>query len=329
MLPICPKIPLIITVKKESEKMMSPSLLTPIKNSWILIRSIAVISSSVTTIVSTVLPLFLYYSISKVNLLPIFLLLIVGAFLIHGVLTHVLNDYIDNKSGTDQHSPAILSGGSRVIQTGVISASRLWMIGKWLIFLLGMGIIGLVVFEFYKIAILLAIGLWGAISYSLPPLRLSYRPFIGEWLATFPSVLVLGLAGAWLTLDTIPEWALQNAIINALFCIAWVMVHHIPDRDADINASPVKKTSVVWASERFGSAFSRLPALLYFVLTGILALWLGADRIWAMIGLIAIVGTAIFLVIKMQIDDHYQVSAYEKMILILAMINGVWLGIFI
>ncbi|MRH41366.1 prenyltransferase [Aquibacillus halophilus] len=300
-----------------------------IKGGWLLLRSIAVISSSVTTIVSTVLPIYLYYSIPTEALIPTFLLLLFAAFLIHGVLTHVLNDYFDDKSGTDHHSPAILSGGSRVIQMGFISASSLWRFGKILIFLLGMTVIGLVIFDFNKIAILLIIGLWGSISYSLPPLRLSYRPFVGEWLATFPSVLALGLAGAWLTLDSIPQWALQNAIINALFCIAWVMVHHIPDRDADKEATPSKITSVVWASEKFGPFFSRLPALLYFFLTGICAFWLGFDRTIAMVGLIILVGAAIFLVIKMQVSDPNHVSAYEKIILILAMINGVWLGIFI
>ncbi|MEC5425761.1 prenyltransferase [Virgibacillus sp. C22-A2] len=308
---------------------MNQSFLAPIKNSWILLRSIAVTSSSVTTIVSTVLPLFLYYSVANDKLLFIFLLLFFGAFLIHGVLTHMLNDYVDYQSGTDQNSPAILSGGSRVIQTGIISASTLWLLGKWLIFSLSVIVIGLLVFGYYKVALLLAIGIWGAISYSLPPLRLSYRPFIGEWLSMFPSVFVLGLAGAWLTLDTIPEWALQNAIINALFCLAWVMVHHIPDREADRMAEPIKRTSVVWAMEKFGPAFSRLPALLYFAMTGLCAVWLGTDRIWAMIGTLAVAGSALFLVLKMQIEDHDQVTAYEKIILILAMINGVWLGIFI
>ncbi|HLS10480.1 prenyltransferase [Lentibacillus sp.] len=308
---------------------MNQTFLAPLKNSWILLRSIAVISSSITTIVSTMLPIFLYYSVSNNRLLLIFLLLVFGAFLIHGVLTHVLNDCVDHTSGTDQNSPAILSGGSRVIQTGVISASSLWLLGKWLVFSLGLIVIGLIIFGFYKIAILLAIGIWGAVSYSLRPLQLSYRPFIGEWLSMFPSVFILGLGGAWLTLDSIPIWALQNAMINALICMAWVMVHHIPDREADRMASPIKITSVVWSVEKFGSAFSRLPALLYFALTGLCAVWLGTDRIWAMIGTLAVAGTAIFLVLKMQVDDHDQVSAYEKIILLLAMITGVWLGIFI
>jgi len=303
--------------------------LSKLKGAWLLLRSIAVISSSVATIISTFIPLFLYYPTSVDKLISIFLLLVLGAFLIHGVLTHILNDYIDHESGTDIHSPAILSGGSRVIKTGLISSETLWRLGKGLILILSMVVIAFIIFDYYKLAILLSIGLWGSISYSLPPLRLSYRPFVGEWLSTFPSVLFLGLAGAWLTLDHIPEWALQNAVINALFCIAWVMIHHIPDRKADKQATPPKQTSVVWATDKFGSAFSRLPALFYFVLTGMCALWLGFDRLWAMIGLLAILITVISLIIKMKENDDHQVSAYEKLILMLAIVNAVWLGIFI
>ncbi|SFJ52591.1 1,4-dihydroxy-2-naphthoate octaprenyltransferase [Halobacillus dabanensis] len=308
---------------------MFTQALSTIKTGWLLLRSVAVISSSVATIVSTMLPLYLYFPISGNQWMITFTLLVLGAFLIHGVLTHLLNDYIDDQSGTDAHSPAILSGGSRVIQTGLVSSQTMWQLGKGLIVVLLMTTIAFAFFQFYKLAILLAIGLWGAISYSLPPFRLSYRPFVGEWLATFPSVLFLGLAGAWLTFDTLPEWAVQNAAINALFCIAWVMVHHIPDRDADQQAHPIKQTSVVWAANKFGPAYSRLPALFYFGMTGLCAFWLGTERMWAAFGMVAIVITAICLIFKMDVDDHQQVSNYEKIILILAMINAVWLGIFI
>ncbi|MCP3031655.1 prenyltransferase [Halobacillus sp. A1] len=303
--------------------------ISALKGSWLLLRSIAVISSSVATIVSTVLPLYLYFSIPNQTMIPLFFLLVLGAFIIHGVLTHILNDYVDHLSGTDEHSPAILSGGSRVIQTGYITSDKLWKIGQFLIVLLLVTIITFTALSFYKLAILLSIGLWGAISYSLPPLQLSYRPFLGEWLSTFPSVLFLGLAGAWLTLDHLPEWVLQNAVINALFCIAWVMVHHIPDLEADKKAIPVKQTSVVWSVEKFGIGFSRLPSLLYFGLTGVCVIWLGFDRLLAGFGLLAFVTAAVYLIIKMKVEDPEQVSTYEKIILILAMLNAVLLGIFI
>src|SRR5699024_12217218 len=67
-----------------------------------------------------------------------------------------------------------------------------------------------------KVTFLIIVGVWSAISYSLSPLRLSYRPFWGEWLSLFPAMFFLGIADTWLILDTIPMLAIQNALINAI-----------------------------------------------------------------------------------------------------------------
>lgn len=308
---------------------MPQNFFNQLRIGWTLIRFIAVASSSVATIVSTMLPLFLYSHVPNGKLFLILLLLLFGGVYIHGVLTHILNDQADYLSGTDQNSPAILSGGSRLIQNDLITITHLSRLGKQLILATSLGILILVVAGFYKLGILLAVGLWSAWSYSLKPLQLSYKPFIGEWLSMFPAILMLGLGGAWIALDTIPEWAVQNAVINALFCSAWVMVHHIPDRNADRASSPAKVTSVVWAVDRFGLAFARLPALIYFGMIAACAFWLAADRLWGAIGVFVISVIAIGLVLKMRIDDDAHVSAQEKILLILAMITSVWLGIFI
>ncbi|QQK77543.1 prenyltransferase [Salicibibacter cibarius] len=297
--------------------------------SWQLLRFVAVASSSFATILSTLLPLILHYSISADFIISLFLLLISGALLIHGVLTHILNDVTDYKSGTDAHSPAILSGGSRVSQDGHITIITLEKLGKQLILAIVFTSIALAFLGLHELSILLLIGVWAAASYSRPPLQLSYRPFAGEVFSLFPSMLALGLAGAWLALDDIPMWALQNATINALFCVAWVMVHHIPDRYADQQAIPMKRTSIVWSMETFGHEFSRFPAFFYLLLTGCCIFWLGTDRLWAALGLLAIVATSITLLKKMNINDDQQVSACEKIMLLLAIVNAIWLGVFI
>src|SRR5690625_7024141 len=87
---------------------------------WGILRLIAVVSSSVTAVISSLLPLLLYTSHSPVTLFYMFLFLCLGAIVVHGLLTHLFNDYADFTSGTDEYSPAILSGGSRVIQKGIM-----------------------------------------------------------------------------------------------------------------------------------------------------------------------------------------------------------------
>src|SRR5690625_5009133 len=98
---------------------------------WMLLRLLAVISSSIVTILSSLLPLFLYSSLSNHYVSSMCMFLSRGAITIHGMLTHLLNDYVYDLPGTDARSPARLSGGSRVIQKGVIRPQAVWKIGKW------------------------------------------------------------------------------------------------------------------------------------------------------------------------------------------------------
>ncbi|MBM7601257.1 1,4-dihydroxy-2-naphthoate octaprenyltransferase [Virgibacillus halotolerans] len=308
---------------------MANQVLTILRGGSVLLRSIAVISSSIATIISTTLPLFLYTSIPTGYLFSLFIMLTIGAFIIHGVLTHAFNDYADYHSGTDDYSPAILSGGSRVIQKGMIPLHTLGQLGKWLAIVLLIIAVLFAIFAQYELTILLLIGVWAAASYSLPPLRLSYRPFLGEWLSLFPAILFLGFSGPWIILGSIPLWAMQNAVINAFFCLAWVMVHHIPDLEADKQAVPMKRTSVVWFTNKFGLYSARIPALLYLLAAGLCALWIGTDRIWATISLVITIVIAVFFVMKVNVADHQQVTFCEKILLLLAMITAVSLGIFI
>lgn len=203
-----------------------------------LMRVVAVVTSSIATIISTVLPLAFGYDVSKFNLFLLFILLVIGGFLVHGVLTHVFNDITDFHSGTDQESPGLLSGGSRVLQTGTMTLGMLKRIGLIVTAILVFAAALFFLFGQIELAILCMVGLWGAATYSLAPFRFAYRPFLGEWLSLFPSLLLLGLAAPWIMLDHIPAWAWQNALINAIWCIAWVMIHHVPDIPADRRATP-------------------------------------------------------------------------------------------
>lgn len=295
---------------------------------WTLLRFIAVISSSIATILSSLLPFFLYTAHSTGYLIFMLIFLSVAAIAVHGVLTHLFNDYADFLSGTDAHSPAILSGGSRVIQKGMMRPQTVLKLGKWICMsLLTIAIVMLLVGR-YELAVLIFIGVWSAVSYSLPPLQLSYRPFLGEWFSLFPAIFFIGLAGPWIILGNIPLWAIQNAVINALICMVWVMVHHIPDLDADRMAIPIKRTSVVWFVEKLGLKYARFPALLYILITGLLVVWLFPERAIAGLILLGLLLLAFILVIKMDLSNNEQVSNDEKKLLLIAIVIAIVLGIF-
>ncbi|WP_347862340.1 prenyltransferase [Salimicrobium sp. PL1-032A] len=300
-----------------------------LRTGFTLLRLIAVLFSSVAAILSTMLPLYLYYSIPSIDLLRTLGLLLLGTVLIHGFLTHVLNDYMDSISGTDMDSPGILSGGSGVVRNGDMTPEALQRIGRLSIGVTVAIVILFLMLGFTKAAILLTIGLYSAVAYSLPALRFSYYPLLGEWAATFPAIFFIGIGGVWLVMETPPLWAIQNASIISVLCIAWIMVHHIPDRFADEQASPPKITSVVWTKRTFGDTYSRLPAILYFALAASLCIWLGAERMTAALGLLCLSVFSILIVINLNIDDPEHVSSGEKQLLLITWIAAIWLGIFI
>src|SRR5699024_327226 len=142
-----------------------------LKGMGMLLRVVAVVTSSVATAVSTWLPLLIHYEFSAVRLLLLLVLLISGAFLIHGALPHIFNDTAVFESGPDEHSPALLSGGSRVSQTGVMSVGQLRKIGSILTMSLVILSVLLAVVGQMELAILIVVGIWGAASYSLRPFR--------------------------------------------------------------------------------------------------------------------------------------------------------------
>lgn len=299
------------------------------KGVGMLLRVVAVVGSSVATVISTWLPLLIFYDFSAGGLLMLLALLITGAFMIHGMLTHVFNDITDFESGTDQFSPALLSGGSRVIQTGAMSVGMMKKIGLILTSLLLVLAVILAAAGQFELSILIIVGIWGAATYSLKPFRFAYLPFLGEWLSLFPSIFLLGMAAPWLMLDTMPAWAWQNALVNALWCLSWVMVHHIPDMEADRQAIPVKRTSVVWSVDKFGSAGAGYPAVLYLGMIGVVSIWMMASRPVAAIGVIALLAYGVFLVLGMNSKDAEEVTDVEKKLLLATMATAVWMGIFV
>ncbi len=308
---------------------MQSTARTVIETSWTLLRVVAVISSSIATILSSMLPLIFHSNINHERIFLTFILVSFGALIIHGALTHLYNDYADYLSGTDARSPAILSGGSRVIQRNLLSPYLVHQLATHLTISLFIVALVFAMTGYMKLTLLILIGIWAAYSYSMPPLRLSYRPFIGEGLSLFPAIFFLGVAIPWLLLDTIPLWVYQNTIINAFICMAWVMVHHIPDVQADQQANPIKRTSVVWFVEKFGRRAAVVPAIIYLILAAVVALTLFYNRFWHGLIVVLLLAFMARLVMKIDVENVQNVTQVEKLLLISASIIAILLVIWI
>ena len=166
------------------------------------------------------------------------LLTIVGACFVQLGL-NVANDVFDTMSGADDANvtPTKYSGGSRVIQYGLVSLRRMATIAT--VFYLAAGAIGLVLLATHGSPALLVIGIVGLIvslGYTAPPLKLVYRG-LGE-LAVALGFGPLMLLGAYVvqTGGTLSWEPFVASIPVALLVMLILYVNEIPDRRGDARA---------------------------------------------------------------------------------------------
>ena len=178
-------------------------------------------------------------------------LVLTSGIVCHGLLAHSANDYVDWSTGTDNNSPGLFSGGSRVIPEGYLALDSMWN---------GMGVatgLCLVLMALLYLRIGSPALLGGvvassaAIYYSLPPLMLAYHPVVGEWLAVVPALL----ACAWLAnVAALPGQTLTSSdwlliFVTALSVMGHLMFHHLSDIEADLAATPRKLTTPAYFSQ--------------------------------------------------------------------------------
>ena len=171
-------------------------------------------------------------------------LTVVGAAAVHLGL-NVSNDVFDDVLGADRlnYTPTPYSGGSRVIQYGLLTRREMALLSATFY---GLAIaIGLVLVTMTRSLELLAIGVLGVIvslGYTAPPLKLVYRG-LGEF-AVALGFGPLMLVGAYVVQTG--HVALEPVIASipvALLVALILYVNEIPDRPADEAAG--KRTLVV------------------------------------------------------------------------------------
>ncbi|MCX5780019.1 MAG: prenyltransferase, partial [Firmicutes bacterium] len=234
-----------------------------LKALYTLIRILPVLSWGIS---SSLVGLGFAYSLdNKVNWFN-YGLIILFIVLVHGVLSHAFNDREDWLSGTDQLSPGILSGGSGVIANQQYSLDELSLVGK-------AAILTATIIALYftwqigpSILFFLAIAFWSAIAYSCAPLKLSYHPFVGEWLCGFPAVFGCAVGTFYVLTNTVTVIILIAGTIQALLAIGLLMHHHLSDISSDLQATPRKLTTVAWVRITLGMAKTTWVEFVYFLL---------------------------------------------------------------
>jgi 1,4-dihydroxy-2-naphthoate octaprenyltransferase len=180
---------------------------------------------------------------------------------------NVANDVFDTAQGADDANvtPTKYSGGSRVIQYGLVSFRQ--MAGLATIFYVAAGLIGLLLLALRGSTALLVIGIVGfvvSIGYTAPPLKFVYRG-LGE-IAVAIGFGPLMLLGAYVV-QTRGALAWEPVVASlpiALLVALILYVNEIPDRRGDARAG--KRTLPVRLAKPTVIAGYRIAAVAAYVI---------------------------------------------------------------
>jgi 1,4-dihydroxy-2-naphthoate octaprenyltransferase len=229
------------------------------------------------------------------------ILTVVGAAFVQLGL-NVANDVFDSAQGADDANvtPTQFSGGSRVIQYGLVSFRRMAALSAG--FYLAAGVIGLVLLALRPSAALLVIGVVGfivSIGYTAPPLKLVYRG-LGEIAVAvgFGPLMLLGAyvvqSGGRLDLEPVVA-SLPIALLVALI----LYVNEIPDRRGDARAG--KRTLPVrWSKAAVIAGYRAAVVAAYVILVAGVA-----ARILPIPALLALLTVPLALQVSRGLEPNY------------------------
>lgn len=163
------------------------------------------------------------------------LLTIVGAAAVHLGL-NVANDVFDTRLGADDANvrPTQYSGGSRVIQYGLVSMRRMSTISVlFYAIAIACGLALLVASFSWALLVIGILGIVLSVGYTAPPLKLVYRGW-GE-LTTAVGFGPLMLVGAYVVQSggSISAGAVAASVPIAILVALILYVNEIPDREGD------------------------------------------------------------------------------------------------
>ena len=242
--------------------------------------------------------------------------------LLQGAVAHCVNELTDWRSGTDRDpAPRVLSGGSKVLRAGLLTERDLvWMGTGAAVLATGLGVVVAAERGWWLLAFG-AVGIVGAVAYTLPPLAAAYVPFVGEAVAVL-CVWACALGGFAVQTGSISAQVLLVGASHAAFCISMLMFHHYLDSGPDSRAQPPKRTTVV----RLGGA-ARAYGLA----------WAGVAAATALLGTLIVdvrlVPTAVAGVVAMmlhgrvQLDDPKAVTRAEAIVIGLGIVAAITSGI--
>lgn len=159
------------------------------------------------------------------------LLVFIGTVLIQGLLAHAVNDISDFE--VDMKTDLNGTNRYKVLVIGITSSNELKLLVA-IVFIISGFIAAYLYYQLgWKIYIFYAIGIYAPLAYSLPPLKLGWKPY-SEWTIVFPVLVTIVVASDFIATGSLSYLALFIGIIFALYNIIWFLVSrmmdYIPDK---------------------------------------------------------------------------------------------------
>ena len=196
------------------------------------------------------------------------------ATLVQGFETHAVNEIYDWRSGTDRASvPRVLSGGSKVLNRGLLSTRELWGVFGVSAALIAVLTAILAIARSWAILLFVIPGFVSGLFYTLPPVRTAYRPFAGELLGGFLGVHLCVLGGYYVQALTISPAVVVAAVGYACVCVSMLLMHHYLDVEADLAATPPKRTTIAYLGREAGKAYTLMYAVGALFVFAVLGFW--------------------------------------------------------
>lgn len=181
----------------------------------------------------------------------LFLLSLLGAVATNAGL-NLSNDYFDHLSGNDarNETPTPFSGGSRMIQQGVVSAKQVLLISLGFYALAIIIGLYLAATRGWPLLVIGGIGMFIALFHNAPPIRLYHiAPGVGELASGIGCGPLIVLGCYYVQTQTLSWEAFGASGPVALLATAILYINEFPDRQAD--AAVGRKTlPVVLGTER-------------------------------------------------------------------------------
>lgn len=202
----------------------------------------------------------------------VFAFVLLMAALVQGYPAHTINEIYDWQSGSDRlpvsgeqggHARSgrrLVTGGSKVIRAGLLTISELWAL--FYVSTAIVVVLAVAAATAHSPALLWFIvpGYLLCIFYTLPPLRLAYRPFLGEYGGGFAGIVLLVLGACYAQIFMLPWPIVLLACSLGLHYAAIMIFFHYIDFAADRQASPPKRTTVVYLGLEGSRRFALLNA---------------------------------------------------------------------